>query len=73
MRIRNSPFRVEIKNLACLDDNLANPALKFHPYKLQSTEELKPNDDRQKRAFANWAVEHLEVDTDVGSPLSNNA
>lgn len=33
--------------------------LGFHSYKVQITQELKPNDHRQRRVFADWALEQL--------------
>lgn len=35
--------------------------LKLHPYKIQLTQELKPNDHLMRRRFANWALENLEA------------
>lgn len=43
--------------------------LGLHPYKVQLTQELKPNDHRQRRAFAEWALEQLEVDPDFGRKI----
>ncbi|KYN09543.1 hypothetical protein ALC57_18330 [Trachymyrmex cornetzi] len=34
--------------------------LGLHPYKIQLTQELKVNDHRQRRVFADWALEQLE-------------
>ena len=36
--------------------------LGLHPYKIQSTQELKVNDRRQRRVFAEWALERLATD-----------
>lgn len=38
--------------------------LGLHPYKIQLTQGLKVNDHRQRRVFAEWALEHLETDPD---------
>jgi len=35
--------------------------LGLHPYKIQLTQELKINDHRQRRVFADWVLEQLEV------------
>ena len=43
--------------------------LHLHPYKVQLTQELKPNDHRLRREFANWALEHLEGDPDFGKKI----
>lgn len=40
--------------------------LKLHPYKIQLTQELKPNDHRQRLTFANWALGQLEQDPAFG-------
>lgn len=40
--------------------------LGLHPYKIQLTQELKVNDHRQRRVFADWALEQLELDADFG-------
>ncbi|XP_050310837.1 uncharacterized protein LOC126747933 [Anthonomus grandis grandis] len=36
--------------------------LKLHAYKIQLTQELKPQDHGQRRTFAAWALEQLQVD-----------
>lgn len=38
--------------------------LGLHPYKIVLTQELKPLDHHKRRVFANWALEHLEIDHD---------
>lgn len=43
--------------------------LGLHPYKVQLTQELKPNDHRQRRVFADWALEHLAADPDFGKKI----
>lgn len=43
--------------------------LGLHPYKVQLTQELKPNDHRQRREFAEWALEQLEVDPHFGRKI----
>lgn len=43
--------------------------LGMHPYKIQLTQELKINDHRQRRIFADWALEQLEVDPDFGRKI----
>lgn len=43
--------------------------LKLHPYKVVLTQELKPNDHRLRRFFAEWALEQLEVDPDFGRKI----
>ncbi|XP_047530402.1 uncharacterized protein LOC125066384 [Vanessa atalanta] len=43
--------------------------LSLHPYKIQLTQELKVNDHRQRRVFADWALEQLEVDADFGKKI----
>ncbi|XP_011860365.1 PREDICTED: uncharacterized protein LOC105557670 [Vollenhovia emeryi] len=40
--------------------------LGLHPYKIVLTQELKPDDHRQRREFANWALEMLAGDPDFG-------
>jgi len=35
--------------------------LGLHPYKIQLIQELKVNDYRQRRVFADWVLEQLEV------------
>lgn len=42
---------------------------------MQLTQQLKPNDHRQRRAFANSAIEQLEIDPDFGRNImfSNEA
>ena len=36
--------------------------LGLFPYKIQLTQELKPNDYLHRRQFADWAREQLEID-----------
>ena len=43
--------------------------LGMHPYKIQLTQELKINDHRQRRIFADWALEQLEVDPEFGRKI----
>lgn len=43
--------------------------LGLHPYKIQLTQELKVNDHRQRRVFADWALEQLEADPDFGRKI----
>lgn len=43
--------------------------LGLHPYKIQLTQELKINDHRQRRAFADWALEQLEADPHFGRKI----
>lgn len=43
--------------------------LGLHPYKVVLTQELKPNDHRLRREFADWALEHLECDSDFGQKI----
>lgn len=43
--------------------------LHLHPYKVQLSQELKPNDHRLRREFASWALEHLEDDPDFGEKI----
>ena len=38
--------------------------LGLHPYKMVLAQELKPNDHRLRREFANWALESIENDPD---------
>ena len=38
--------------------------LGLFPYKIQLTQKLKPNDHLQRRQFADWAREQLEIDSD---------
>ena len=39
------------------------------PYKIQLTQELKPNDHLQRRQFADWAREKLAIDPDFGKKI----
>ena len=41
----------------------------LHPYKIQLTQELKPNDHSFRRRFADWAIEQLEVDANFGKKI----
>lgn len=43
--------------------------LGLHPYKIQLTQELKVNDHTQRRVFANWALEQLEVDPNFAQKI----
>lgn len=43
--------------------------LGLHPYKIQLTQELKANDHRQRREFAQWAVDQLAADQDFGKKI----
>ena len=43
--------------------------LGLFPYKIQLTQELKPNDHLQRRQFADWALEQLEIDLDFGKKI----
>lgn len=43
--------------------------LGLHPYKIQLTQELKVNDHRQRRLFAEWASERLEEDPTFGRKI----
>ena len=40
--------------------------LDHFPYKIQLTQELKPNDYLQRQQFADWTLEELEIDPDFG-------
>ena len=43
--------------------------LGLHPYKIQLTQELKPNDHSLRREFADWVLEHLEDDANFGRKI----
>lgn len=43
--------------------------LGLYPYKIQLTQELKVNDHRQRRLFANWALDRLEEDPNFGRKI----
>ena len=43
--------------------------LGLHPYKIQLTQELKPNNHPLRRKFADWALEQLEVDANFGKKI----
>ncbi|CAK9806600.1 hypothetical protein ANTPLA_LOCUS4952 [Anthophora plagiata] len=43
--------------------------LGLHPYKIQLTQELKANEHRQRRAFADLVLEQLEVDPEFGRKI----
>jgi len=43
--------------------------LGLHPYKIQLTQELKVNDHRQRRVFADWVLEHLEVNPNFAKQI----
>lgn len=43
--------------------------LKQHPYKIQLTQELKVNDHARRRVFADWALQHLQVDPMFGGRI----
>ena len=40
--------------------------LDLFPYKIQSIQELKPNDHLQGRQSADWALQQLKIDPDFG-------
>jgi len=39
------------------------------PYKIQLTQELKINDHRQRRVFADWVLEQLEVNLNFAKQI----
>ncbi|KYM85303.1 hypothetical protein ALC53_04546 [Atta colombica] len=43
--------------------------LGLHPYKIQLTQEFKVNDHRQRRVFANWVLEQLEVNSNFAKQI----
>ena len=43
--------------------------LGLHPYKIQLTQELKVNDHRQRRVFADWVLEQLEVNPNFAKQI----
>lgn len=43
--------------------------LSLYPYKIQLTQELKVNDHRQRRVFADWASQRLEEDPNFGRKI----
>ena len=43
--------------------------LGLHPYKIQLTQELKPNDHSLRRRFTDWALEQLEVNANFGKKI----
>ncbi|KAH0999071.1 hypothetical protein HUJ05_003320 [Dendroctonus ponderosae] len=43
--------------------------LKLHPYKVQLTQELKPQDNRQRRTYANWVIEQQAVDDNFSNRI----
>ena len=43
--------------------------LGLYPYKIQLTQELKPNDHSLRRNFADWVLEQLEVDANFGEKI----
>jgi len=43
--------------------------LGLHPYKIQLTQELKVNDYRQHRVFADWVLEQLEVNPNFAKQI----
>ena len=43
--------------------------LSLFPYKIQLTQELKPNDHLHRRQFADWARKQLEIDLDFGKKI----
>lgn len=43
--------------------------LGLHPYKIVLTQELEPDDHRQRNEFANWALEMLAGDPDFGQKI----
>jgi len=43
--------------------------LDLHPYKIQLTQELKVNDHRQRRVFADWVLEQLEINPNFAKQI----
>jgi len=43
--------------------------LGLHPYKIQLIQELKVNDHRQRRVFADWVLEQLEVNPNFAKQI----
>lgn len=43
--------------------------LDLHPHKMVLTQELKPDDHRMRREFADWALEMLDGDPDFGQNI----
>ena len=43
--------------------------LGLHPYKIQLTQKLKINDHRQRRVFADWVLEQLEVNSNFAKQI----
>ena len=43
--------------------------LGLHPYKIQLTQELKPQDHGSRRTFADWVLEQLETDPHFGEKI----
>lgn len=43
--------------------------LRLHAYKVQLTQELKPNDHAQRREFVEWIIEHQQVDPDFSKKI----
>jgi len=43
--------------------------LHLHAYKIQLTQELQPADHAQRRTFANWILEHQQIDGDFSKKI----
>jgi len=43
--------------------------LGLHPYKIQLIQELKVNNHRQRRVFADWVLEQLEVNSNFAKQI----
>lgn len=43
--------------------------LHLHPYKIQLTQELKPQDHRSRRAYADWVLEQQQLDADFSKKI----
>lgn len=43
--------------------------LHLHPYKIQLTQELKPQDHTQRRMYANWVIEQQAIDNDFSNKI----
>ncbi|KYN30724.1 hypothetical protein ALC56_14968 [Trachymyrmex septentrionalis] len=41
----------------------------LHAYKIQLTQQLKPNDHTQRREFVEWIIEHQQMDADFSSKI----
>jgi len=62
-KTRGGQFLVVHKNLTFLRLQLGilHRDLGLHPYKIQLIQKFKVNDDKQRRVFADWVLEQLEV------------